>query len=93
MESDSHLVGIKKFRALKVIGMRVRVDHIFDVLLFNSIVGHPVEKIGKIAREPRIDQSLNTAADIIAVAVVVEVVCPLINVDIIAVFHFPSFLV
>jgi hypothetical protein len=44
-----------------------------------------------VPRQAGIDQSLNGAADVIAVAVVVIQVCPFISIDIFGKFHDDSF--
>jgi hypothetical protein len=44
-----------------------------------------------VPRQAGIDQSLNGAADVIAVAVVVIQVCPFINIDVFGKFHDDSF--
>ncbi len=87
VQGDFYLFLVKKLGALKMIGMRMRVDHIPDVFLLNAVIRHLVEQVRQIAGEAGINQRLYAAADVIAVAVVVKIVCPLININIVPKFH------
>jgi len=87
VQSDLDLLLVEKFGSLEVIGVRMRVDHVFDVFFLDAVVGHLVEEIRQVAREPRIDERLDVAADVVAVAVVVEIIGPFINVNVVSVLH------
>jgi len=66
---------------LEMIRMGMGIDDIADIPRFDAIQLHAFQQRRHVPRQAGIDQSLNGAADVIAVAVVVIQVCPFINID------------
>jgi len=66
-----------------MVGMRMGIDDVADIFFLNAVSGHPVEQIGDIAGQTRIDQRIDAAADVKTVAVVFIRIGPLVKINIV----------